>query len=373
MTPLYTVRNEQDCHTLVERGAFLRLPALLQAVAPSSRVFVLTDTRVADLHLDALRARFAEAGLPVLGAVAFTAGDQSKSATSATAAWDALLQCGFARRDVIVALGGGMVMDLAGFVAASFMRGVPYVNVPTTLLAQVDAGFGGKVAVNHGHAKNLIGAFHHPLSVIADPDLLDTLPARHFCAGMAEIIKVAVIGSPVLFARVAGSDCAALRNDSEGLLQIIAQAVDLKLALVLADPFEQDLDRALNFGHTVGHALEAALGPDELLHGEGVAWGIAAACGLARQRQLCSLQCSEAILSCLERYQLLAKLPRVAPDDLWVRLAQINLIRGRRTRWVLPVDLGEVTIVSDVTPEEFTQAWTALQAGRVGARCPDRP
>lgn len=366
----YQVEREEACRALMAHGAFAEVGPRVAQACPGARVFVVTDATVADLYLDALLAQLQAAGLPVLGALVVPAGDGAKCLATAVTAWDRLVAADFARRDVLLALGGGMVTDLTGFVAATFMRGVAYVNVPTSLLAQVDAAFGGKVAVNHERTKNLLGAFHHPRAVIVDPHLLRSLPPRVLRAGVAEAIKAAVVGSAVLFGALSASRTRLLGDDPEVFTSIISEAVRVKMDLVLADPFEQELDRALNLGHTLGHALEALTPPEELLHGEAVGVGMALACLLAQGRGLCPAADARALLDCLAQYHLLQRLPEVAATALWAQVDRINLIRGRRTRWVLPAAIGRVDIVSDVEFAEFDEAWAALRALSPGAPCP---
>ncbi len=241
------------------------------ALADAARLFdldrhvlVVTDTGVPPAYADAIAAASRS---PVR--VVIPAGEASKSPERLFELHSALLRAGFDRRDCVVAVGGGVVGDLAGFAAATYMRGIDFYNVPTTLLAQVDSSIGGKTAIDFQGVKNVIGAFHPPRHVLIDPDLLATLPRRQLLAGLAEAIKMAVTSDPALF-QLIESDPAI---PPSALPEIIRRALLVKAAVVAADPYESGLRRVLNFGHTIGHAIEAAAAP-RLLHGEAVAIGM---------------------------------------------------------------------------------------------------
>src|SRR5215467_5541664 len=197
---------------------------------------------------------------------------------------DWLAQTDTRRRDILLAVGGGVVIDTAGWVASAYMRGLSYINVPTTLLAQVDAAIGGKVAVNHDMAKNLIGAFYAPLAVVSCTDWLSTLGSRQVRSGLAEVIKLAVISSPQLFAFIEQHRESLLDLDASCLRSLVRAASAIKCSLVERDPYEIDLRRTLNFGHSVGHAVETVTGYGPVLHGEAVAYGMVVAIRIARAR-----------------------------------------------------------------------------------------
>jgi 3-dehydroquinate synthetase len=233
----------------------------------------------------------------------------------------------------VVAFGGGALLDVAGFAAATYLRGIRWVAVPTTLLAQVDAAHGGKTALDHAAGKNLIGAFHPPATVVCDTDLLRTLPPREICSGLAEVVKHAVIGAPGLLERAGRDDPASF----------VAEAAAVKLAIVARDPREQGERRLLNLGHTLGHAYEQASGY-ALSHGEAVALGLRAACRIAARH--CGFRDGKAVEAALDRCGLPSR--GALPFEALEALGHDKKRAGGRLRWVLPVALGDVRVFDDV-------------------------
>jgi 3-dehydroquinate synthase len=287
-------------------------------------------------------------------------GEPSKSLDQAVALWHWLAESGAARRDVLLAFGGGVIADLGGWVASAYMRGIPYINLPTTLLAQVDGALGGKVAVNHPLAKNLIGAFHQPAAVIANVGFLRTISGRHLRAGLAETIKKAMIASPAYWALIENEADAILARDPAALERLVRSAAAIKTALVERDPYEDDLRRPLNFGHTIGHPLETVTGYGPLLHGEAVALGMVVESRIAAARGLLAPALLERLLTLLRR----CGLPTVAGElaapvegeAVLAAMEHVRLIRAGSLRWVLPVDLGETVIADDVGEDEVRRA-----------------
>jgi len=256
----------------VARGAFARLGELVAEVAAAGRCAVLADANVASLYGEAAVASIEAAGLPARLST-FPAGEASKSRAIWAELTDRLLTAGLGRDGLVVALGGGVTGDLAGFVAATYMRGVPLVAVPTSLMAMLDSGLGGKTGVDTPAGKNLVGAFHHPRLVIVDPDLLSTLPRRHLRAGLAEGVKTAAVLAADLFGFIENSAKELRDGDPACLDRLIEACVRHKAEIVAADPEEAGRRQVLNFGHTAGHALEVLSGYT-LLHGEAVAVGM---------------------------------------------------------------------------------------------------
>jgi 3-dehydroquinate synthase len=254
---------------------------------------------------------------------------------------------------VIVAFGGGVVGDVAGLLSSVYMRGVDIVQIPTTVLAQVDASIGGKTGVNLRAGKNLVGTFQQPLAVLIDPQVLSTLPEREFRAGLYEALKCGVIGNPELFRRLERIDVKALRVDAATLQWLIAESVKLKAEVVSADEREGGPRRVLNFGHTIGHALEAESGYRRFLHGEAVAWGMIAAAGIALEVGKCdpdgALRIKEAVLG-------LGALPGVrARSGAILHLLQSDKkTRNGVVHFVLPRDIGRVEVANDV-PEKIVR------------------
>lgn len=323
------------------------------------RVALVTDRTVATAHAEQLAFRLRGAGLDV-AMTSFPPGEASKTLQTASRVLDWLAGTSIARRDVVLAVGGGVVIDTIGWVASAYMRGVPYINVPTTLLGQVDAALGGKVAVDHPSAKNLIGAFYQPKAVVSNTTFLSTLDIRHVAAGLAEAIKKGVIGSPELFELIERVADQALDRDPVALEEVVRAASVVKCELVSHDPYELDLRRPLNFGHTVGHAVETVTGYGPVLHGEAVAYGMVVAAHIAVDRGMLAPELRERLVRLLRRVGLPTR-PRelgahVNPTDVVAALGQIRKIRDSRIRFVLPVELGSTVIADDVTDDEVYRA-----------------
>ena len=337
----------------IEPGLFEDLTERLRSLFPDSRIVVLTDERVGELYAKDLVRRMRGAGLDC-GLAEFEGGEASKSLEMYERLIRTLHELEFDRRAVLVNVGGGLVTDVGGFVAATYMRGVSYVNVPTTFLAQHDAATGGKVALNSPWAKNFIGAFHHPRAVLVDPCLLATLEDRDIDAGAVEAIKVAITGDRALF-EILEREVDNIRNNRDpGVLHtVVRRAVARKIALLEPDPYEVDLRRALNLGHTFGHPLETEYAYSGIKHGESVAFGIAVATMLARARRICSIQSAERILRLLSRYNMPPRVPGHYLAAARKHIGEVRLIRAGKLRYVLPTDICSVEIVDEVTDAEL--------------------
>jgi 3-dehydroquinate synthase len=278
-------------------------------------------------------------------------GERFKNLRTAESLLAFLIERRIERPDVIVALGGGVIGDLAGFVAATYLRGIRLIQVPTTLLAQIDSSVGGKTAVNHALGKNLIGAFHQPSLVAIDPDVLRTLPARQMQAGLYEAIKYGVISDRRLFNRV-GRNIDELKNlDSTELEHLIARCCAIKARIVRSDEREAGLRRILNFGHTVGHALEAVTRYRRFLHGEAVGLGMRAASRIAERLGLLAGNAREAIETTIAGVGRLPEVKTLALDDIISAMNRDKKVEAGRALFVLPVEVGKVVIRSDVPPQ----------------------
>jgi 3-dehydroquinate synthase len=240
--------------------------------------------------------------------------------------------------------------------AAIFMRGIPVLQAPTTLLAQVDAAIGGKTGVNLVNGKNLLGSFHPPCAVLIDPALLDTLPEREYRAGLYEILKAGIIRDPALFAFLTESREAVLARDPAAVDRIIADSVRMKMEVVSADEREGDLRRILNFGHTFGHALEAETQYIRFLHGEAVAWGMRAAIHLGEMSGYCAAEECLDMLELIGSYGPIPPLEGISPDRLLARLVHDKKTVRGKVHFILPVRVGEVTVVSDVDGASVREA-----------------
>jgi 3-dehydroquinate synthase len=352
----------EDAYPIVVCRTFEATIARVVEWLDGADVAVVTDDVVESLYgatlIRALRAAGKEPLVRVL-----PAGETSKSLDEAVAAWHWLAESDIARRDVLLAFGGGVIADLGGWVASAYMRGIPYVNVPTTLLAQVDGALGGKVAANHPAAKNLLGAFHSPVGVAANVGFLRTVSGRHLRAGLAEAIKKAVIASPDYWRFITANVDALLDRDVDALECLVHSAAAIKTALIERDPFERDLRRPLNFGHTIGHPLETVTGYGPLLHGEAVAFGMVVESRIAHARGLLAESDLHELIELLRR----CALPTTAgdlgadidADAVVIAMEKVRQIRAGSLRFVLPVAIGETLIADDVSEGEVREALTA--------------
>lgn len=345
----------------IEPGALDRLGEQVRAVAPASSAALYVDPALRDGLASRARASLEAAGYAVLEHV-LPGGEASKNLDTVRGLYDGLLTRRFERGAPLIALGGGVTGDMIGFVAATYLRGVPFVQCPTTLLAMVDSSVGGKVGVNVPQGKNLIGAFHQPVAVVADPLALRTLPARELRCGLAECIKHALIRDPALFAWTRASLPALLALDADALAELVARNVAIKAAVVMEDEKETGVRAHLNFGHTFAHAIEASVGYGTILHGEAVGLGMLAATTLAVSAGLCAPE----LRGELESLVAAAGLPvRTAlPDDerLLAAMALDKKVARARIRFVLPVRLGAVELRDDLTPDLIRAAWASIRA-----------
>ena len=338
----------------IENGLLRRAGSVLADLLPqASRIFVITVPPVRKRWGGKLVTSLKAAGFAPQ-VVVMPDGEPSKRLATVEILAEKLAKLGADRKAVIVALGGGVVGDVAGLVASLYMRGVELVQVPTTVLAQVDASIGGKTGVNLVAGKNLVGTFHHPRVVLIDPTVLKTLPDREFRAGLYEALKCGVIGNVELFIRFEQNRARILKRDPAELEWLIAQSVKLKAEVVSADEHEGGLRRVLNLGHTIGHALEAETGYRKLLHGEAVGWGMIAATNIAlsvgRTDSVTAGRIADAVLS-------LGRLPEVNVNTkkILARLKSDKKTQNGVVHFVLPREIGKVEIASDV-PESAVLA-----------------
>jgi 3-dehydroquinate synthase len=342
--PSYVVETPQRRYeAVVARGALARLGEYLPDGA--GKLFIVTTEDVWGLHCARLGRGLEAHEHEVL---LFPGGEERKRLSSVEALAEEMVRRGGDRSSMVIAFGGGIVTDIGGFLASIFMRGVPVLQIPTTLLAQVDAAVGGKTGANLVDGKNLIGTFHQPIAVLIDPDVLGTLPEREYRAGLFEILKCGVIRSPQLFSTLAERSGAVLARDADALLEIIAESVRIKAEVVSADEREGDLRRILNFGHTVGHALEAETAYRRFLHGEAVAFGMKAAVFLAMRTGRLAAEAGAAMLRAIELYGPIPSLQGMTAEALAARLRSDKKTVQGKVHFVLPEAIGKVVIVSGV-------------------------
>ncbi len=350
---------------IVEWEGLQHLATYLQQLHLPSRLFLITDSHLHAIYADKIAQNLIIAGFePVIYTV--PAGEESKSQQQVTALYDWLIEHRAERREALIALGGGVIGDLVGYVAATYLRGVPFIQVPTSLLAQVDAAIGGKTGINHPKGKNLIGAFYHPRLVLVDPATLLTLPTRSRTEGWAEVVKYGIILDAALFALLEehAEDLRTFSQPSTELLcQIVARSIDLKVQVIESDEKEQGLRAILNYGHTVGHALENASGYGEWLHGEAVSLGMVVAAAIAQEAGLFSA--NEANRQ--NRLLTALGLPvtyhgTVRASDIMQAMQVDKKVVGKRVRWVMPKTIGEV-IVTPMPDEVVEHVITAFFDG----------
>jgi 3-dehydroquinate synthase len=350
-----------DIH--VGPGLIAEAGALMRPVLRGPRVIVVADETVARLHLPALEASLGRAGI-VHASVAVPPGEGSKDFAHLERLIDRLLDLKLERTTALVALGGGVIGDLAGFAAAVALRGVDYVQVPTTLLAQVDSSVGGKTAINTRHGKNLVGAFHQPRLVLADCGALQTLPRREMLAGYAEVAKYGAIGDAGFFAWLEQNGPAVVAGEPQAVMRAVTASCEAKARVVAADEREEGLRETLNFGHTFGHALEAETGfSDALLHGEAVGFGMVLAARLSAERGLCPEADARRLARHVAQMGLPASFARL-PQFRWdakrlvAHMARDKKVRDGRIGFVLTRGIGTAFTARDV-PADAVEAMLA--------------
>jgi 3-dehydroquinate synthase len=342
--PSFAVKTPQrDYCATVERGLLAR--AAHYVPKGSGKVFVVTTEDVWRLHGEAFSRGLAGVKHEVLF---FPGGEERKRLAHVETLAELMVRRGGDRSSVVIAFGGGIVNDMAGFLAAIFMRGIPVLQIPTTLQGQVDAAIGGKTGVNLIDGKNLIGSFHQPLAVLIDPNVLATLPDREYRAGLFEVIKYGVIRSAPLFELLIGQRDAVLAKEPAVVDRIIEESVRIKAEVVSADERESGLRRILNFGHTFGHALEAETAYARFLHGEAVGFGMRAAAHLARSLGEAADSDAAGILDAVDRYGPLPSLRGIPAERIAARLVSDKKTIQGKVHFVLPRRIGEVAIVSGV-------------------------
>jgi 3-dehydroquinate synthase len=337
---------------VIGRGTLASLGSRIAALKPGARAAIVTDENVSKQHLKATEAALAASGIGSTG-VAVPPGEASKSVASFERVCDALIGARIERGDVVVALGGGVVGDLAGFAAASVRRGLDFVQVPTSLLAQVDSSVGGKTGINSRHGKNLIGAFYQPILVVADTALLDTLPVREFRAGYAEVAKYGLLGDAAFFAWLE-TNWRDVFAGGPAREHAIAVSCRMKAAIVARDERETGDRALLNLGHTFGHAFEAAAGfSDRLLHGEAIALGMVAAFGFCVRKKLIAPQEAERVTRHLAAVGLPTRLPEVkgglpGVDRLMELMAQDKKVKRGKLTFILARGIGQAYVAPDI-------------------------
>ena len=342
-------------HVIIGDGTIDALRAEMDAAKLGTRRLLISSQRVWDFH----GPRFRKSGAdrtPIL----IEDGERYKNLNTVARVFDALVKAGADRSTVIIAVGGGVIGDTVGFAAATYLRGVPVVHVPTTLLAQVDSAIGGKTAVNHPLGKNLIGAFHAPSLVVADPTVLETLPRREFRAGLYEVIKYGVIAEPSLLDRMRETLPAIFARDSSAVAPLVAESCRIKARVVSADERESGLRRVLNFGHTVGHALEAVTKYKRFRHGEAIGYGMLAALAIGVARGITPKSLGEEVEGLVTQLGPLPPVGDVPAKDVLAAMTRDKKVVDGTLHFIAASDRGKTVELTDVTEKEIRMALKKL-------------
>jgi 3-dehydroquinate synthase len=361
-----TVSLGERSYPILIGSGLLGSRELLAAQLSGRDLVLISNTVVAGLYADALKQALQQ---PLAAEIILPDGEQYKTLATASRVFDALIANRVGRDAVVVALGGGVVGDLAGFVAACYQRGIDLVQMPTTLLAHVDSSVGGKTAVNHPGGKNMIGAFHQPRAVIIDTDLLASLPARELSAGLAEVIKYGLIRDAVFFDWLEANIEALIARDPGALAHAIRRSCEIKAEIVSRDEREQGDRALLNLGHTFGHAIEAATGYVEWLHGEAVGLGLIAAADLSQRVGQLEPGQLRRLVSLLERAGLPVQSPKIGAERAFDYMRVDKKVKSGRVRLILLRGIGDAVMTADY-PDAALQSTLAAQFGRASAAAP---
>jgi len=330
-------------------GALDRLAPLLDELRVPPRRFVVSSTPVWRFHGPRLERAITIAGEPIL----VPDGERFKQLPTVARIYDALVRFNADRASTVITFGGGVIGDMAGFAAATYLRGMALVHVPTTLLAQVDSAIGGKVGVNHPLGKNLIGAFYQPHAVVIDPQVLGTLARREFRAGLYEVVKYGMTSSAPLFDRIVTGQKAIFNRVPEALTPVIVESCRIKAGIVAADERESGLRRVLNFGHTAGHAIEAVTKYRRFRHGEAVGYGMLVAAELAKSRGALADRDRQALSDVIASLGPLPPIADIEPNLMLEAMQRDKKTVDGRLHFVLPIAIGATTIADDVTDKEL--------------------
>ena len=346
----------QSSAILIGEGVSARLGALLDDRRIGQRRFVVSTPAIWRFHGGHVQRALGATDEPIL----IADGERFKNLQSVGRIYDALIRAGSDRGSAIVAVGGGVIGDTAGFAAATYLRGITLVHVPTTLLAQVDSSIGGKVGVNHPLGKNLIGAFHQPALVVIDPLLLRTLPRREFRSGLYEVVKYGMIASRDLFDRLTANTKAIFARDPAVLEPVIVESCRIKADVVTKDERESGLRRILNFGHTIGHALEAVTKYRRFRHGEAIAFGMLAAADLAVVRGALAERERQALVQLITKLGPLPPIADLPIPDVMAAVRRDKKVLHGRLHFVIAIEIGATMTVDDVTEEELVATLVRL-------------
>lgn len=360
-TTIHVALGDRSYPIHIGPDALDHLPGLIESIGKGA-VGIVTDSNVAPLLGERIAALAGGTGRQVVTHV-LPAGEEHKRLERVEEICGAFLEARLDRSSVVIALGGGVVGDVAGFAAACFMRGVPFIQIPTTIVAQVDSSVGGKTGVNHPLGKNTIGAFHQPAAVLIDLNLLATLPERELRAGLAEVIKHGVIRDAALFEYMELNAGTILDGNTEALHVPVLRSCEIKSAVVAADEFEHGQRADLNYGHTFGHAFEAVTQYKQFLHGECVALGMHAAGIMARNLGMVDEHFVARQRACIERYGLPVQWPELPVEECIEAMRKDKKVRAGTMKFILAERLGAVAQRTDVTEDQVRAALQAVKSG----------
>ncbi len=335
--------GERSYDIVLRPGLLATVGDRLRAITAASKIGVVTDRHVASRYLQGTLSSLRKAGYDPTPII-LPPGERTKTLGTVARILDVLAKHKFERQSLLLALGGGVIGDVTGFAAAIYQRGIQFIQVPTTLVAQVDSSVGGKTGVDHRLGKNLIGAFYQPRAVLIDPLTLRTLPRREWIAGLAEVIKYGIIADEEFFAFLEQEIPALLNLEEEPVIHVIKRSCEIKAQVVAADERESDRRRILNYGHTIGHALESLAGYRGLIHGEAVGIGLVQEADLACHMGLCGREVVERIRSLVQRAGLSDQVSPISFTSLWSAMQHDKKVVGGRVMGVWPVRIGEVVI-----------------------------
>jgi 3-dehydroquinate synthase len=336
------------------------LPELVRRLRPSD-AFIVTDQNVANLYLEPILARLRDSGAKTAFRI-FPPGEKTKSLESLNLLYDDFASARLDRSSLVIALGGGVIGDLTSLAAATYMRGTKLLDIPTTLLSMADSCIGGKAAVNYAGLKNLIGTFYQPDAVVIDTNTLSTLPRREYVSGLAEVVKSASVGDPLLFSILEREKDKILTKDCETVTELIERSLKVKIAVVSEDETERGARRILNLGHTLAHALEAHLNFSDLLHGEAVSLGLVFASEISASLGVCRSESALKMRQVLLSFGLPVSLSSANPDELVSLMQRDKKTVANKLTFVLLEDIGRVKIVEDVDPELVKRILAECQA-----------
>ena len=362
--------GERSYDIVLRPGLLAIVGDRLRAITAASKIGVVTDRHVASRYLQGALRSLRKAGYDPTPII-LPPGERTKTLGTVARILDALAKHKFERQSLLLALGGGVIGDVTGFAAAIYQRGIQFIQVPTTLVAQVDSSVGGKTGVDHRLGKNLIGAFYQPRAVLIDPLTLRTLPRREWTAGLAEVIKYGIIADEEFFAFLEQEIPALLNLEEEPVIHVIKRSCEIKAQVVAADELESDRRRILNYGHTIGHALESLAGYRGLIHGEAVGIGLVQEADLACHMGLCGREVVERIRSLVQRAGLSDQVSPISFTSLWSAMQHDKKVVGGRVMGVWPVRIGEVVIRP--IEQQVCAEWFQSKHGRGSRLSSGRP